>query len=368
MRIAGIMSGTSLDGIDVAIIDRRGRYIQVLAHRTTPYPATVREALLGISNCQTHTREIARLNFRLGELYAQALRRTCTRARIPLDSIELIGCHGQTIYHEGSGPRACTMQIGESAVLAERTGLPVVNDFRVADMAAGGQGAPLVPFLDYLLFSDRRKNRVALNVGGIANITTLPAGAGPEQSLAFDTGPGNMVMDQLTLWLTEGRQQYDKGGALAAQGQVRETLLRELLQDAYYRRKPPKTAGREQYGTEFVKRLIGTNLPLLDLIATATAFTAATIARGIQKFGPSPLDEVIAAGGGVHNRSLMQHLAADLPGTKISTTASYGIDADAKEAVAFAVLASENWRGQPGNLPSATGARHAILLGKQTRV
>lgn len=353
MRVAGIMSGTSLDGIDVAILDIEGRRMETVAHRTIPYSAAIRRRILGASN----PAEISRLNFALGELYAKAVAAACKRARIPLRSIELAGSHGQTIYHEGGGATPNTLQIGEASVIAERLGVPVVSDFRTRDMAAGGHGAPLVPLADVLLFASPRVKRVALNIGGIANITVLPGG------LAFDTGPGNMVIDQLAEAMTGGRLRFDRGGAIAGKGRVDRALLDRLLADGYYRAKPPKTAGREQYGASFIARMMQSGLPMEDLIATATALTAATIAAGVTRFAPSTR-EVIAAGGGTHNRQLMAQIAAFLPQCRITTSAEFGIDPDAKEAIAFALLAYRTWRHRTGNLPIATGARHAVILGK----
>lgn len=355
MRVAGIMSGTSLDGIDVAVVDiERGRIRAVVAHRTKPYPKQVRQRILAVSNANTHTAEISRLNFLLPELYAKAVK----ACGVPLETIELIGCHGQTIFHE-SGRN--TLQIGDGSVLAELTGIPVVSDFRPRDVAAGGRGAPLVPFVDYLLFRDARVGRVALNVGGIANVSIIPAKAKPEEVVAFDTGPGNMVIDQLIERLTGGRQSFDNGGRIAAGGRSDPEIVKALLRDRYYRAKPPKTAGREQYGSDFVDRLMATGRPLEDLIATATAFTAATIIDGIRRFAKAPVADIVIAGGGAHNRTLIAQLAEHY---RVRTTAEFGIDVDAKEAVAFAVLAYETWHRRPSNLPSATGARRAVVLGK----
>ena len=345
------MSGTSLDGIDVAIVDIRGRRVETIGFTETPYPDSMRKAILAVSNTDTHTAAISRLNYQLAELYAKAVLRAIRR----FGAVELIGCHGQTIYHKG---RSNTLQIGEPAVLAERTGVPVVSNFRARDIAAGGQGAPLVPFVDYLLFRHRTRTRVALNIGGIANVTLLRSGCGPEDVIAFDTGPGNMAIDGLA---REVGLPCDRGGKLAASGSVNAKLLDELLAEPYYRRKPPKSAGREQYGAEFIARLKATGLPLRDLIATATVLTAATIAMSVA----SP-DELIVSGGGTHNPQIMGHLAGFLPGVAISTSTDHGIDADAKEAIAFAVLAHETWRGRESNLPSATGARRAVILGSIT--
>jgi anhydro-N-acetylmuramic acid kinase len=362
MRVAGIMSGTSLDGIDVAIVDIAGRNVTTVAHSTAPYTAALRSRILAAASAA----EISRLNFALGELYANAVTAACRRAGVPLDSLELVGCHGQTIYHEGGGRTPNTLQIGEAAVIAERLGVPVVSDFRTRDIAAGGQGAPLVPFVDFLLFASARWNRVALNIGGIANITVLPRRATADQVIAFDTGPGNMTVDQLIERLTSGKQRFDRNGTIAARGHVDRKLLDSLLTARYFKAAPPKTAGREQYGAPFVDALLQTGLPLEDLIATATAFTAASIAAGITRFAPGT-QELIAAGGGTHNSQLMAQLAAFLPACRVTTTAEFGIDADAKEAIAFAILAHRTWHRRTGNLPSATGARHPVVLGKITR-
>jgi anhydro-N-acetylmuramic acid kinase len=368
--VAGVMSGTSLDGIDVAIVEIGGvgwkTRVHPIASQSTPYPRKVRQAILGVSNRETHTREIARLHFLLAELYSEAVNELAKSTGV---RPALIGCHGQTIYHEGAPARylgrrvASTLQIGDGSVIAERTGVPVISDFRPRDMAAGGRGAPLVPFVDYLLFRDRRKARVAVNIGGIANLTAIPAAAAPEQVIAFDTGPGNMVIDALAAIRTHGRRTFDKEGRLAERGRVSTELLARLTSDPYYTAPPPKTAGREQYGREFVDRLMASGLAADDLIATATALTAATIAEGIMRFA-DPRAEVIVSGGGAHNPVILRHLVSLLPHAAVATSGQHGIDVDAKEAIAFAVLAHESWRRRPANLPSATGARRAVVLGK----
>ena len=370
MIVAGVMSGTSLDGIDVAIVDiRRERArlrIEPLAFHSEPYPKPVREALLSVSNTMTHTATIARLHFLLGELYAEAIRKA-SRKHQP----ELIGLHGQTIFHEGAPVEylnrrvSSTMQIGEAAVVAERTGIHTISNFRERDVAAGGQGAPLVPYVDYLLFRDRYRPRVALNIGGIANITVLPAGAKPEDVIAFDTGPGNMVIDALVRHRTDGKQSFDRNGAIARRGKFHRKLWDAMMADPYVKQKPPKSTGRERFGQPFVAGLIATGIPLEDLIATATEFTATSITRGIMD---ATWDEgdVIASGGGVHNRWLMSRLAYYLKPSQLRTSADFGIDPDAKEAIAFAVLAFESAAGRAGNLPSATGARAAVVLGKSS--
>ena len=365
MIVAGIMSGTSLDGIDVAIVNTDDRGFSVKAFRTTPYPAKVREALLSVSTVA----DAARLNFLLGELYAKAVQSACRGCGL---QPQLIACHGQTIHHEGApvgflGRKiASTMQIGEAAVIAERIGVPVVSDFRPRDIAAGGSGAPLVPYVDYMLFRHLRRSRVALNIGGIANITAIPPKAKPKQVVAFDTGPGNMVIDALAAKATGGRRAYDQDGRMAARGRLHQTLLDELLAEPYYRRRPPKSAGREQYGREFVERLLATRLPIEDLIATATVLTAASVALGIRRFVSAPVDDLIVSGGGAKNPVIMKYLTAFLPGVTIATSSEFGIDSDAKEAIAFALLGYETWCGRPSNLPTATGARRPVVLGRIT--
>jgi anhydro-N-acetylmuramic acid kinase len=356
VKVAGVMSGTSLDGIDVAVVEILGRRIRTIGFQSTPYAAPVRAAILAVSDVVTRTSAISRLNFLLGELYARAVLRAVRR----FGPVELVGCHGQTIYHEGG---VNSLQIGEAAVIAERTRVPVVSNFRARDIAAGGQGAPLVPYVDYLLFRHRTRTRIALNIGGIANITVIPAGAPAGRVVAFDTGPGNMAIDALA---REMGKPYDRGGKIAASGRVNVPLLDELLADPYYRRQPPKSAGREQYGAAFVARLKQPRLlPMRDRVTTATVLTAATIALAVRKFANGSTD-LIVSGGGVHNPQIMAHLAGFLPGVAISTSTDHGIDADAKEAIAFAVLAHESWRRRPANLPSATGARRAVVLGDIT--
>jgi len=372
MIVAGLMSGTSVDAIDVALVEIRGRRVRPLFHCEFPHRPEVRRAVLAASNASTHTAEIARLNFLLGELFAEAVHGACRRAKIPLGKVGLIGSHGQTIYHQGQAQRflgrriACTMQIGEPAIIAARTGVDVVADFRPADMAAGGQGAPLVPFVDYLLYRSPRVSRAALNIGGIANITAIPAGARPAQVAAFDTGPGGMILDALASHFSGGRRRSDHNGRMASRGQVDRKLLAELLAGPYFRRRPPKSAGREQFGPPFVAALVARRLRPEDLMATATAFTAGSIALGIRRFAAAT-QEVIVSGGGLRNRHLMGQLAAFLPGLRIRTSNEFGISSDAKEAIAFAVLAHETYRGRASNLPSATGARRPAILGTIVR-
>ncbi len=364
------MSGTSLDGIDVAVVDlrrSRGRLaMELQAFRSTPYPKAVREALLSVSNAMTHTATISRLHFLLGELYAEAICKAAGRRKV-----DLIGMHGQTIFHEGSAVEflgacvASTFQIGEAAVVAERTGVRTISNFRERDIAAGGQGAPLVPLVDFILFRSRRVNRVALNIGGIANITFIPRNATPEKVIAFDTGPGNMIIDALARHMTEGKQQFDRNGSFARGGVVHDRLLASMMSDPYIARTPPKTTGRERFGAEFANGLIASGVALPDLIATATEFTAWSIARGVLDTTNENV-EVIVSGGGLRNRFLMRRLAHYLKPHAVCSSAEHGIDPRAKEAIAFAVLAFESAHGRPCNLPSATGARRELVLGKST--
>lgn len=375
MRVCGVMSGTSLDGIDVAVVDimldvERGRIRPVTFH-TAPYKKAVRDAILGVSNTVTHTATISRLHVLIGQLYAEAIRETCRRGRVPLTSVKLCGMHGQTIFHESTPVRflgrsvASTFQIGDPAVVAERTGIRTISNFRERDIAAGGHGAPLVPYLDYMLFRHPGIARVALNIGGIANITVIPAGAKPQQVIAFDTGPGNMVLDALVMHRSKGKQSFDRGGRIASRSSIHPRLLAALLRDRYFKLPPPKTTGREQFGQVFVANLLSTRIPVEDLIATATELTARSISDAIRAHAPAD-SEVIASGGGVENQYLMRRLAELLPGFRWTTSASFGIDPGAKEAIAFAVLAHEFAARKPANLPAATGARRAVLLGRDT--
>lgn len=373
------MSGTSLDGIDVAIVDITGSgfraKISVLTSHSVPYPRKIREALLSVSNTNAFTGDISRLNFVLGELYAEALEETAERAQIPLDSIKLIGCHGQTIFHEGQAAPylgkkvASTFQIGESSVISERTGIDVISNFRERDVAAGGKGAPLVPYLDYMLIRHRGRGRVAVNIGGIANLTAIPPNTNTDRVIAFDTGPGNMVIDQLVSRITQGGQTFDRDGAIAASGVVDSKLLAKLLRDKYFRAKPPKSAGREQYGAEFVSKLLDTELSSEDLIATATALTAESIALAVRNFvlPEMRVDEIFVSGGGTHNPTMMRMLRKAMDAVPVKDTTEVGLDVDAKEAIAFAVMAYETAHSRPSNVPMATGAKRSVVLGKLTQ-
>jgi anhydro-N-acetylmuramic acid kinase len=396
MNVAGVMSGTSADGIDVALVriaqthpnrknksaPRVGHPIQpglmLLAHEHFSYPRELRARVLAAMNASsTSTPELARLHWRLGLAYADAVEKTFRKHKLKVD---LIGCHGQTLYHQGkpesyAGRRfACTWQAGEAQVIASTVRVPVVSNFRPADMLAGGQGAPLVPLLDFALFAHATRGRVLQNIGGIANLTAIPSGAQPQAVVAFDTGPGNMIIDWLAAELF-GRA-YDQDGALAARGTVLQPLLRQALRNPYFRRKPPRTAGREQFGREYATEFLRSARALSargeDALATATALTAETIARSYERFVAPRMKgravDFIVSGGGARNRTLMTMLANRLApmGCTLAGTESFGMPAEAKEAAAFALLAWQTWHRLPGNVPSATGARRAVVLGQVT--
>jgi anhydro-N-acetylmuramic acid kinase len=384
MTVAGVMSGTSADGVDVALVRiamRRGRpALTLLAHEGFPYPAALRRAVLGAMNAaSTTTAELARLNWGLALAYADAVRATIKRHRL---KPALVGCHGQTLYHQGL-PAAyagrnftCTWQAGEAAVLAQELGIPVVSNFRPADMSAGGQGAPLVPLLDYVMFADAKRGRVLQNIGGIANLTAIPAGANAEQVIAFDTGPGNMVMDLLAQELYGKR--FDRNGAIAARGAVLENVLKIQLRDKYYALKPPRSTGREQFGREFAARFLSACRRVShkpeDALATATALTAESIALGYAKFAAprmrGALVDYVVSGGGARNATLMAMLAARLEpmGCQMTASGDFGLPVEAKEAAAFALMAWHTWHRMPANVPAATGAKRAVILGQVTYV
>jgi anhydro-N-acetylmuramic acid kinase len=385
MIVAGVMSGTSADGINVALVRINGREnrarkrtlrtleLKLLGHAEYAYPQNVREfILLAMNSTRTSVADLARLNFLLGELYAEAVLSSQRRFRIKAD---LVGCHGQTLYHQDRAAAflgrklAVTWQTGEGSLLAARLGVPVVSDFRPADMAAGGKGAPLVPFLDFLLYRDARVGRIAQNIGGIANLTAIPAGASPDQVIAFDTGPGNMVIDAVTERLFH--QSYDRDGQIAAAGTVLDRIVAEMLRNPFFHRRPPRTAGREQFGREFAGEFIrrcGRAKPP-DIVATATALSAKSIADAIQRFvlgGRGNYRDFIVSGGGARNGILLAMLANELrpSGLQIRSSDEFGVPSEAKEAVAFAVLAYQTWHGRSSNLPSATGAKRPAILGK----
>lgn len=368
--VIGLMSGTSVDGIDAALVRIRGGgpgvRIELVKFGTYPFAPAAREAIFPLFRPESaRVDQICRMNFVLGEIFAEAALRLIREAGLRPEEIDLIGSHGQTIWHEpepatvaGITTRS-TLQIGEPAVIAERTGVVTVGDFRVRDVAAGGQGAPLVPYLDYCLLRDEQKNRATQNIGGIGNVTYLPAGCGVEQIIAFDTGPGNVIIDGLCSELFG--KPYDEDGAIAASGRVNPQLLAELMSHAYLQVEPPKSTGRELFGLQFARTLLGRAEPA-DLVATATAFTAQSIADAYRRF-LGPVDEVFVGGGGARNPTLMRMLAEALPNARVTSHEAVGIDSDAKEAIAFALLANDAVLGLATNIPGATGGR-PVVMGK----
>jgi anhydro-N-acetylmuramic acid kinase len=404
MIVAGVMSGTSADGIDVALVElnspqakrrtagarkadlKAGQTsLRLLGHAELPYPADVRRLVLASMNSpRASVADLARLNFLLGDLYAEAVLSAQNKLKL---KAELVGCHGQTLYHQGRPATflgrqlAVTWQAGDGSRMAVKLAVPVVSDFRPADMAAGGKGAPLVPFLDYLLYRDAEIGRVMLNIGGIANITALPPGATLDQVIAFDTGPGNMVIDALAEQLFG--EPCDRDGKIAASGRVLEDVVRRFANESYFRQKPPKAAGREEFGREFAREFLqacnssavptsagqkAAPVEKKDVIATATAFTARSIRDALKRYvvRKGQFTELIASGGGTRNPTLMSVLARDLGELRLRLRSSgeFGIPSGAKEAVAFAVLAFETWHRRPSNVPSATGATRPVVLGK----
>jgi anhydro-N-acetylmuramic acid kinase len=404
MLVLGMMSGTSVDGIDVSLVQISGAspnlQIKLLNHTSVAFSAAVRKEILRVAE-QTpiSSGELSQLHFRLGHIYADAALAACKKFRISPRKIDLVGNHGQTIFHQGKAvpylgaQTASTLQIGEGAIIAARTGITTVSDFRPADIALGGNGAPLVPFADYALYRHPKLGRISLNIGGISNVTIIPASATPGKIFAFDTGPGNMLIDALVSHFTHGRQRFDKGAALAQQGRVIPALLDELLRDAYLKLPPPKSTGREYYGAAYIKKLLALgkkhHAKPNDLIRAATLFTALSIVDALNRFvlPKHKIHQLIVSGGGAQNPLLLAQLSA-LLGAQIASpvgardivpvpskmkpssaievfpSAKLNVPTDAKESLAFALLAYETFHQRPSNIPSATGARGPAILGK----
>jgi len=381
MLVLGLMSGTSADGIDVALARISGVPPRVKAsllnHTAVKFPPLVRaEILRAAEQTKITAGELSHLNFRLGALFADAAVTACQRFRTSISSLDLVGSHGQTIFHQGQavsylGARvASTLQIGEAAVIAAQTGVNTVADFRPADIAIGGQGAPLVPYADYLLYSHAKLGRVSLNLGGIANVTVIPAGASLESVFAFDTGPANMLIDALVMHFSRGRQRFDDNARLAQSGQAIPALLNELMRDAYLRVAPPKSTGREYYGTAYLHKVLALGrrhrATSNDLIRGATIFTALSVVDALNRFVISKVkvDQLIVSGGGAKNPLILAQLSAALPGVEVIPSSRVGVPEEAKEAFAFAMLAYQTFHRRPGNVFSATGARGPAILGK----
>jgi len=377
--IVGLMSGSSADGIDAALVKVSGSgkstSIQTIAHDTLRFSGKIRELILKCSHPDTgRVDDICRLNSLLGELFAQAVIHIAKKADCELSQIDLIGSHGQTIHHLPSPEKisgvevTSTLQIGEPSIIVERTGITTIADFRPRDMAAGGQGAPLVSYVDYLLFSHPEKSRVALNIGGIANITVLPAGSPAEEVLAMDTGPGNILLDQLIYMITGGKNRYDLDGKRASRGKVDQRILERLLEHPFLQKPPPKSTGREDFGEAYLHWIMemGKGTEWDNLITTLAEFTVRTIVNSLEMFvfPYHEIDELIVSGGGVRNFYIWHRLEESLPQQRMLISDDFSIPSDAKEAVAFAILANETLMGHEGNLPRATGARHRVILGK----
>lgn len=381
LTLVGLMSGTSVDGIDAAVVTVEGSgreaHIECVGYCCHPFQPEVRGALLEMASPDAlcGPGEIAAMNFTIGRLFAEAAVACAAETGIGVDRIDCIASHGHTIFHRGAsdevdGRGRCTLQIGEAAVIAERTGVMVVSDFRTADMAAGGQGAPLVPYFDYVFLRSDRASRAALNIGGIANVTYLPAGCRLEDVIAFDTGPGNMLIDAAAARFSRGGLPCDLDGRMASRGRVNGALLDRLLSHPFYSMQPPRSAGREQFGAHYLDTVTdwaeARGLEPEDVVATLTALTAESIARACADYLPGTVDEIIVSGGGARNPVLMSRLEA-AGGVKARMFDDFGMPGDAKEAAAFALLASETVRGVPSNVPAATGASHPVVLGKITQ-
>jgi len=406
-KAIGLMSGTSADGIDACLVEISGSgvhtKIHILAFETYPYDEPTRAAILDACNPETGTVDrICHLNFHLGKLFANAAIAIANKAHVPIRDIDLIGSHGQTIHHlpglaagrktetrskkqeargekqearekeEGDLPHIrSTLQIGEPSVIAQETGVTTVADFRPRDMAAGGQGAPLVPYVDFVLFRDGEAGRALQNIGGIANVTFLPRNCSINDVVAFDTGPGNMIIDRITELVTSNTHHFDEGGKLAAQGKVHDGLLASLLSHPYLSKPPPKTTGREEFGKYFADNLwenaVHAGIADRDILATVTAFTARAIADSYKTWilPKHNLSEIILSGGGGYNNTLVKFLRQYLdPTIRIHSLEKFGISPNTKEALAFAILANETISGNPNNIPNVTGAREAVIMGK----
>lgn len=380
--VIGLMSGTSVDAVDAALVRlifRRSRVkIQLLKFVTLPYAQRLRATIFqAFDDKQSSASLICQLNFSLGEAFAKAATKLMDAAGLTSQQILAIGSHGQTIYHipphlvTKKRLRPSTLQIGEASIIAINTGITTVSDFRPADMAVGGNGAPLITFADYHLLMHAKKTRIVQNIGGIANCTLLPANCSIEQVIGFDSGPGNMVIDALAQHVSDGKYKFDKDGQLAGKGKIDSKLLKHLLRHPYFRVCPPKTTGRETFGLQYTHHIINLakkrRVSLLNLLATATALTAETIVNAYEAFifPYYEVDQVIVGGGGANNKILMNMLRQRLPSkTKLLRHEDLGIDSKAKEAIGFALLAYACLQGIPANIPSVTGAQQPVILGK----
>ncbi len=374
-KAVGLMSGTSADGVDAALVEIAGygfdTEFRLVRFATYPFPCGVRKRIFRLfSQSDCSVVDVCEMNFILGSVFAQAALDVIAQAGMKASEVDLIGSHGQTICHLPSGSVPSTLQIGELAVIAQQTGIVTIGDFRTADIAAGGQGAPLVPYIDFLLFRDNKESRAIQNIGGISNVTVLPAGGALENVLAFDTGPGNMVIDEIVRIITKGRKNYDHNGEMASSGVPNNDLLQDLLSHPFIRQPPPKTTGREEFGAHFARELFDKSNRLgisdADLLATVTVYTAECIYENYRRFILPKYDisEVIISGGGLRNLTLMNILRERFHPILIKSVEDFGMASDAKEAIAFAILANETIHGNTGNVPGATGADRPVILGK----
>lgn len=379
--VIGLMAGTSVDGIDAALVKIDGNGLNTNAalidYLSIPFTEKIRDKIFQLFKPETGTVDkICSMNFLLGELFAKAAIDVAEKAGFTMNQIDIIGSHGQTIYHipkavnDSGYSIKSTLQIGEPSIIAERTGVLTIADFRTRDIAAGGEGAPLVPYVDYLLYRQKGKTVGLQNIGGISNVTVLPKGSGINDIIAFDNGPGNMIIDEVMRRVTNGKENYDKNGSMAASGNVNIELLNELMKDQYLKKSYPKTTGREYFGSQYVDKLIKDSASLSitneDLVATVTAFTAKSIEESYRDFimPRVGLDSVILGGGGSYNLTLVNMLRRFIPEVEIITQEDIGFSSDAKEAIAFAILANEVLSGNTNNVPSATGASKPVILGK----
>lgn len=378
--VIGLMSGTSLDGVDAALVRIKGSGLStvssLIAYTQLPYEEEFRERIKALCTIEhSNVEDICSMNFLLADRFAAAAHAVCHQAGIAMDEVDFISSHGQTVWHipkedAGRSLTRSTLQLGDLSVIAARTGRPVVGDFRPADMAAGGQGAPLVPYGDLILFGDPQRGRILQNIGGIGNCTILPAACTADQVTAYDTGPGNMIIDQVVLELSGGQLAYDENGKWAAEGTPDQAWVSEMIQHPYFSLVPPKSTGRELFGAAYAAAFLAggreCGLSSADIVATATWFTAKSIADSYERwvFSKYTIDEIIVSGGGAHNETLLSMLSELLPGRTVAKASSFGIDDDAKEALIFALLGNEYIHGIPNNVPSATGAGRRVVMGK----
>jgi len=379
MLVIGLMSGTSVDGIDAALVEiteqeAQKLNVEVINFINTPYSKKMREKILECTDPGTGSVDkICRLNFELGELFAQAAKEVVESKGLSMQDVSLIGSHGQTVYHDVSDDFISTLQIGEASVIAERTQVTTISNFRSSDIAAGGQGAPLVPYVDYILFKSDDYNRVMQNIGGIGNFTYIPKNAKIEDIKGTDTGPGNMLIDGVVQILTNGEQSYDKDGMISKSGKISDVLLDDLMTHPFTKKAPPKTTGREVFGLNYAKEIInkGKNMKLSDedIVATVTAFTAKSIVDAYLRFIGTNIDQVIISGGGSYNPTLISMIKYYVKNmirekTRVMILEELGFSSDAKEAVAFAVLAYQTYKGRKNNVPQITGAKRSVTLGE----